>query len=281
MALRLPSLCVTVVAVAIGRADSPQEHWAWKPPTRPAVPAVRGSPPANPIDAFIRAKLDAGRPHARAARVARTPPSPRHVRPDRPAADAGGGRRVRRRHVARTPGRRWSTGCSPSPHYGERWGRHWLDLARYADTNGYEFDEARPDAWRYRDYVIRSFNADKPYDRFVREQLAGDEAFPGDPDALIATGFNLLGPDMTDASRPGAAAAEHAQRHDRHGRPGVPRADGRLRPLPRPQVRADPADRLLPPAGVLHAGRVPPRPAGRHARAADGARAAARASTGR
>jgi hypothetical protein len=87
-----------------------------------------------------------------------------------------------------------------SPAYGERWARHWLDVARYADTNGYEFDEPRPDAWRYRDYVIRSFNADKPYDRFVTEQLAGDQAYPGDPEALIATGFNLLGPDMTDAS---------------------------------------------------------------------------------
>ena len=87
-----------------------------------------------------------------------------------------------------------------SPAYGERWGRHWLDLARYADTNGYEFDEPRPDAWRYRDYVIRSFNADKPFDRFIIEQLAGDEAFPNDPDALVATGFNLLGPDMTDSA---------------------------------------------------------------------------------
>jgi len=87
-----------------------------------------------------------------------------------------------------------------SPRYGERWGRHWLDLARYADSNGYEFDEIRPDAWRYRDYVIRAFNSDKPYDRFIKEQLAGDELFPGDADALIATGFNLLGPDMTDAS---------------------------------------------------------------------------------
>src|SRR4029077_7477878 len=84
-----------------------------------------------------------------------------------------------------------------SPRYGERWGRHWLDLARYADTNGYEFDEPRPDAWRYRDYVIRSFNADKSFDRFAIEQIAGDEAFPGERESLIATGFNLLGPDMT------------------------------------------------------------------------------------
>jgi hypothetical protein len=87
-----------------------------------------------------------------------------------------------------------------SPHYGERWGRHWLDLARFAESNGYEFDEMRPDAWRYRDYVIRSFSANKPYDRFILEQLAGDELFPDDADARIATGFNLLGPDMVDSS---------------------------------------------------------------------------------
>src|SRR5207253_2176266 len=87
-----------------------------------------------------------------------------------------------------------------SPHYGERWGRHWLDLARYAESNGYEFDEPRPNAWHYRDYVIASFNSDKPYDRFIKEQLAGDELFADDPQALIATGFNLLGPDMTDSA---------------------------------------------------------------------------------
>lgn len=87
-----------------------------------------------------------------------------------------------------------------SPHYGERWGRHWLDLARFAETDGFEHDAVRPHSWRYRDYVIKSFNDDKPYDRFVREQLAGDELWPDDPDALIATGFNLLGPDMVDSS---------------------------------------------------------------------------------
>jgi hypothetical protein len=81
-----------------------------------------------------------------------------------------------------------------SPRYGERWGRHWLDVVRYADSNGYSNDFERPNAWRYRDYVIRSFNADKPYDRFVLEQIAGDELFPGDPEALIATGFLRSGP---------------------------------------------------------------------------------------
>src|SRR5207245_6072319 len=72
-----------------------------------------------------------------------------------------------------------------SPQYGERWGRHWLDLARYADTAGFKGDETRPNMWRYRDYVIQSFNADKPYDRFVREQIAGDELFPRDPAAKV------------------------------------------------------------------------------------------------
>ena len=76
-----------------------------------------------------------------------------------------------------------------SPHYGERWGRHWLDVARYADSNGFEHDFDRPNAWRYRDYVIRAFNRDKPYDTFLREQIAGDELPETTTDSLIATGF--------------------------------------------------------------------------------------------
>ena len=70
-----------------------------------------------------------------------------------------------------------------SPRYGEKWGRHWLDLARYGDTAGFEQDPYHLDAWRYRDWVIKSFNADKPYDRFVKEQIAGDELWPDKPDA--------------------------------------------------------------------------------------------------
>ena len=81
-----------------------------------------------------------------------------------------------------------------SHHYGERWGRHWLDVARYADSGGYEQDYDYPNAWRYRDYVIRAFNEDKPYDRFVLEQLAGDELDEVTFDSLIATGFNRVGP---------------------------------------------------------------------------------------
>lgn len=81
-----------------------------------------------------------------------------------------------------------------SPRYGERWARHWLDVVRYADSGGYSNDFERPNAWRYRDYVIRSFNQDKPYDQFIREQIAGDELYPSNPDARIATGFLRMGP---------------------------------------------------------------------------------------
>ncbi len=81
-----------------------------------------------------------------------------------------------------------------SPRYGERWGRHWLDVVRYADSDGYSNDYERPNAWRYRDYVIRSFNQDKPYDRFLLEQIAGDELDAGNPESLVATGFLRMGP---------------------------------------------------------------------------------------
>ena len=81
-----------------------------------------------------------------------------------------------------------------SPRYGERWGRHWLDVVRYADTSGYSNDFERPNAWRYRDYVIRAFNQDKPYDQFIREQIAGDELDAGSSEARIATGFLRMGP---------------------------------------------------------------------------------------
>jgi len=81
-----------------------------------------------------------------------------------------------------------------SPHYGERWARHWLDIAHYADTHGFERDQLRPHAWRYRDYVIESLNADKPYHEFLREQIAGDIIRPEDEQAIIATGFLAAGP---------------------------------------------------------------------------------------
>jgi mono/diheme cytochrome c family protein len=81
-----------------------------------------------------------------------------------------------------------------SPHYGERMAQHWLDVTRYADSSGFANDYERGNAWRYRDYVIRSFNADKPYDQFIQEQIAGDETSPNDPEKIIATGFLRMGP---------------------------------------------------------------------------------------
>ena len=154
-------------------------------------------------------------------------------------SNRAGGLRTARRPPAR------------SPHYGERWARHWLDLVRYAETNGFERDGAKPNAWRYRDYVIRSFNDDKPYDRFVREQLAGDE-LPRST-ARLDHRHRLLpaGHLGRRAGRSAAGPLRRARRHRGDHRPGVPRPDGQLRPLPRPQDRPDPADGLLPAAGVL------------------------------
>jgi hypothetical protein len=90
-----------------------------------------------------------------------------------------------------------------SPEYGVRWAQHWLDLARYADTDGFEFDQARPNAWRYRDWVVDALNRDLPYDEFLRRQIAGDEAAPDDVSAFIATGFNRCYPDMVDLNDQG------------------------------------------------------------------------------
>src|SRR5207249_1504352 len=81
-----------------------------------------------------------------------------------------------------------------SPRYGERWARHWLDVVHYADSHGHDQDRPRDNAWPYRDYVIRAFNEDKPYARFVHEQLAGDVLFPGTADGIVATGFLAAGP---------------------------------------------------------------------------------------
>jgi hypothetical protein len=86
-----------------------------------------------------------------------------------------------------------------SPQYGEQWARHWLDAVRYADTAGFEQDFLYPNAWRYRDYVIRALNVDKPFDRFIQEQVAGDELWPGDPEALAATGLYCVGPALAEA----------------------------------------------------------------------------------
>jgi hypothetical protein len=96
-----------------------------------------------------------------------------------------------------------------SPAYGERWGQHWLDVVRFAETEGFEYDRYRPGAWRFRDYVIDSFNNDKPYDQFVVEQLAGDELEPSTPDLLVAAGFQRLGAVRRNAGNPELAFSRH------------------------------------------------------------------------
>ncbi len=174
--------------------EKDRAHWAFQPLARPTVPKVpKGQKPIiNPIDAFIHARLNAKRlkanpPATRRELIRRAcydltglPPSPTEVEA----------------FVADKSPRAWENLIDrllDSPHYGEKWGRHWLDLVRYAESNSYERDNPKPHAWRYRDYVIRAFNDDKPYDRFIREQLAGDEFSAPDNDAIIATGFYRLG----------------------------------------------------------------------------------------
>jgi hypothetical protein len=164
-------------------------HWAFRPVTRPAVPRVKNNARLrNPVDAFIAARQEAWGviPAPRASRpvlirrlyldLIGIPPRPEEI----DAFEADNSPAAYERQVER---------LLASPHYGERWGRHWLDVARWAESEGYESNHPRPHAWRYRDYVVRTFNRDTPYDRFVREQVAGDELLPYSDDNLIATGF--------------------------------------------------------------------------------------------
>jgi hypothetical protein len=169
--------------------DTDRQWWSFQPLARPALPKVSDAAWSNnPVDRFIRQRLDReglqpSPPADRVALIRRLtfdlvglPPTPEEVE----AFVADTAPDAYEKLVDRLLG---------SPRYGERWARHWLDLVRYAESDGFRQDAYRPDAWRYRDYVIRAFNSDKPYDRFVREQLAGDEVAPDDPEVLVATGF--------------------------------------------------------------------------------------------
>jgi len=180
--------------VAASDPESPftveeREHWAYQPVTRPNVPATEdGRWAINPVDSFVLASLEAAglKPSARANRAVLIrratldlhglPPTPDEVE-----QFVGDTRPNAYEHLIDR--------LLASPRYGERWARHWLDVARYAESDGYKSDLIREGAWHYRDYVIRSLNDDKPYDRFLSEQLAGDELWPEQADALIATGF--------------------------------------------------------------------------------------------
>jgi mono/diheme cytochrome c family protein len=171
-------------------------HWAFEPIRQQPPPATRDRAwVRNPVDAFVLAKLEqrglAPSPPAEPDRLLRRvyfdltglPPSPTEVEAflKEAAVDLD---RAYEAVVDR---------LLQSDRYGERWARHWLDVVRFAETNSFERDGVKPHAWRYRDYVIRSFNADKPYDQFIREQLAGDELPDATADSLIATGFYRLG----------------------------------------------------------------------------------------
>ena len=170
--------------------SSANTWWAFKKPSRPAVPA---SPAKNPIDAFIDRKLAT-------AAIPKSPAADRLTLLRRASYDLLGLPPTQAeidRFVNDKSPDAWEREIDrllASPRYGEKWGRHWLDLARYGDTAGFEQDPYLLIAWRYRDYVIKSFNEDKPYDRFVKEQIAGDELYPTDPEARTGTGFYRVGP---------------------------------------------------------------------------------------
>jgi Protein of unknown function (DUF1549)/Protein of unknown function (DUF1553) len=201
-----PFLCRLLIPISIAllvevgtpglTAAEPGKHWAFQPPTLPAIPAVKDAAWARtPLDHFILAGLEArdlkpAPPADRRTLIRRAtfdltglPPSPEEVESFVHDASPQALEKLIERLLA-------------SPAYGERWGRHWLDVARYADSNGLDENVAHGNAWRYRDHIVAAFNRDKPYDQFLVDQLAGDLL----PDSanrqerLIATGFLSLGP---------------------------------------------------------------------------------------
>jgi uncharacterized protein DUF1553/uncharacterized protein DUF1549/cytochrome c len=196
--MRLKVEDVEVLRAWIKRGAPYTEHWAFTRPVRPAVPTGAG-PDSHPIDAFVRARMETAglRPAPRASRevllrrasldLTGLPPTPEEVEAFQKDNSPNAWEKVVDRLL-------------DSPHYGERWGRHWLDVARYADSGGFETDIFFGSAWRYRDYVIRSLNSDKPFNRFIKEQIAGDELFPGDREALVATALYAIGPVLQEAN---------------------------------------------------------------------------------
>jgi hypothetical protein len=189
-----------------------RRQWEFQPRKDPAPPAFTDAAGKawvkTPVDAFVLAGLRKKglkpAPQADRATLIRRitfdltglPPTPEEI-------DA---------FVADKSPRAWEKVVDrllASPHYGEQWGRHWLDVVRFAESDGYEYDMHRPDAWRYRDYVVQSFNDDKPYDAFVKEQLAGDEMDPSNKTYLVASGFNRLGPLRKNAGNQDVASSHN------------------------------------------------------------------------
>jgi len=196
---KLSATEIATVRTWIAQGAQWEQHWSLKPLNRPATPKLP-SPQAdwarNPLDLFIRAKhAEIGvAPSAEADNrtlirrmtfdLTGLPPTPAEIAAFEKSATVN-----RDQAIAALADR-----LLASPRYGERWGRHWLDVVKYADTCGYDKDKLRPNAWPYRDYVIRSFNENKPYAPFVQEQIAGDTLFPGTADGILGLGFIAAGP---------------------------------------------------------------------------------------
>ena len=185
-------ISIAALAVAEDAAQEKQNWWAFQPIAHAAVPKVDPQP-SNSIDAFVRAKLAENGLAPSAETDARTlirrvtfdltglPPTPEEMEAFVANHDPGAFEKLVDRLLA-------------SPRHGERWARHWMDAAHFAETHGNDQDRIREHAWPYRDYLIAAFNADKPYTRFVEEQVAGDVVFPDDPQATVALGFLAAGP---------------------------------------------------------------------------------------
>jgi hypothetical protein len=196
--MRSAALMLALIALGnLSPADdsSTEKHWAFQPLSHEQISGdTENETFSNPVDAFIFAQLDAAgltfAPEADKATLLRRvtfdltglPPTPDRVVTFLNDSAPDAYERIVDRLLA-------------SPRYGERWAQHWLDAARFAESDGFEFDHERPDAWRYRDWVIDSLNADVSFADFVRAQIAGDEM---QPPAAVATGFLMAGPDMVD-----------------------------------------------------------------------------------
>jgi Protein of unknown function (DUF1549)/Protein of unknown function (DUF1553)/Concanavalin A-like lectin/glucanases superfamily len=184
------------------------DDWAFRPLTTPPIPDVSGVRLANPVDAFVRsAQQERG--------LRASPEADRRTLLRRLSFDLTGlpprSEEIEAFLKDQRPDafQRWMERYLASPEYGERWARHWLDVVRFGESQGFEYDQIREQAWPYRDYVIRSLNADKPYGEFVREQLAGDVLEPLTRDGLVATGFLVAGP-WDQAGNSSASAALRA-----------------------------------------------------------------------
>jgi hypothetical protein len=196
-------------APAVPTIDEARRHWAFLPVRKAEPPSVKE--PArvkNAVDAFVLARLDGKHwspapPAGRAEWLRRVtfdltglPPTPEEVEAFENDSTPQADERVVDRLLN-------------SPRYGERWAQHWLDVVRFAESEGYEYDRQVPDAWRYRDYVVAALNHDKPFDRFVAEQIAGDELAAGDPECQTASTFHRLGPVRRNAGNPDIALSRN------------------------------------------------------------------------